>query len=1355
MHKATRQIWATSSSSSSSSSCLFCDFQQLIALPPSARARSTITINPNTHIGARPFTGTRVQSQLVLEQQQRLETCLRIFGIDTYPQFLQYQQRQLKAVPFHRLLRLRRQNISTYSTGDNVNFHCNTIVYNKGPSRTRPEALHHQPHPQLSSLVRPMLVFPAPSGARLTVSVSSRFLSSSTTASMTSNVEAELSALPFTASTSATPATSASAFPANSSSPLGASTPILDLSTALKESSTTDFQTLFPSIPESFAEPSLLNLSTIKQSEAPWRNSLMAPGSELEESLRKSLYQRDPISIWWPLYEQTAKQWRMELTTPDRNLGNTALGREDFIRLIGALKLSPFSSGSCESVSSGLMKLELIFEDFHHAIKTPKSNHKVYSLFLDTLNCWKMREQIPTWIERIKSKIIISNSSSPSIREGPQEQYHDLMRVLADASQIDALLTCLQELKTNRSGLLRPTVKAYDTAIEAYMKCKDIASAMKLVREMQDYGYYPQLTTYNILIRGHLVNKDGRAAQRVLESLLLTDIRPNIYTFNLLMSGYLNLGEIELVNGFYKGLGEYGLVPNSKTYRILMKSYLRQGQLDQVIGLFHKLKESPQENLHPRSEDYRVLILALASHGRMPDALRVLRELTETTKAHVTAPIYNVFLNQYARQGQVEKARRVLNRIIAEKLPLVDGSINPLLRAYLAQKDFEKVEEMIQLMNSHGIRSSKTTFNIMLDYAKNSRNLRGAMDLYKRMMDESVEPDVWTYNTILNLLVDKLSPLERNIMRKDDSNAVTDEQIKEFVPKIDNLLQEMKSRGIKPDVVTYGTLIRQYVVLRDIEQAEMLFHEMVKSGISPNSNAFNMLMNGFTIIDEMDKAVELFRRMPKYGVKADVVTFTTLIKGYANLKQITLAQDFANSLQQQRPVILMDKYCLHTLMQLAQKSNQPGMALDFFEMMRSRGMKPDKVTFTILVNSLSKEFANTYTGSSNKSKPGSHDRSKRIGDRYEAKSKGSQAESASHAIESILEVIQKDSYPLSHAEITTMISGYFRLGRPLAAIEFFKASFWGNNPKLNATNCGAFIHGLLSPEHEGRFDGIALNLYSRMLSVTREKLKADEREEIQWREETADSREGPTSTDRLSWAPPNMYPSLSRQFPFKPKAGYSYDLPMLDLVIINILFQSFSERKNWNIVLQLWKDLESVGAENLYPYELPRELLGWAAQAYYNLNKSKKASSQGCFGSLTKSKASENSHESIEGEDAVSYEDNCKRMLKRLWNEHQKMGITWSIKIYGYNIFESVPSPSSGSSSSPPSSRPQSTMASKSAAALAPLSSLSSPQTSASAWTHLHSTSLLTSYMSVDTMQQSYHQERVEVGNKGGGAKDQ
>ncbi|KAG0336502.1 hypothetical protein BG004_008017 [Podila humilis] len=1099
---------------------------------------------------------------------------------------------------------------------------------------------------------------------RISTQSSSRFLSTSTF-SIASDQETE----------TVLSSSSLQSPRAPSTSPLKTAS-FLSLSNAEQETAP-DFYRLFPNQ----QEPS--------KARTPWRKYDSAPGSTLEEALRSSVYRRDPIEVWWPIYEELSAGWSQAQSMS--SVVETAFTRSDFIRFVTALKIS--------QDPNRVQKLEKMFDDFHLAINTQQSNVRIYTTFMETLAFWKMRDAIPLWIQLIRSKIVLPDSTEilptlPHVRESAQEQYHDLMRVLLKLNLTEMLQGCLQELKQSTSELLKPSKMAYDTMLEVYMRQQDTPQAMQLLEEMKDQGLTADMKTFNILLKGHLRNNDIFAAQRTLERLLLTSNKPDIYTFNALMSGYLDLNGYEHVNGFYKSLGEYGLVPNAKTYRIILKSYLKQGQVDQVVDLFCQLESSPNADLNPGPEEYRIVIQALANNGKMPEALKVLQEMM-TKKIPVTAWIYNVFLTQYAKEGQLDKARRVMDKIIVDNLPLVVGSINALIQAYLKRDQMDQVAEMTDLMTLHGIQPSSTTYNIMINSTKKSGDFDGAMGYFDRMNAEGVAPDVWTYNTLLGVLVGKLSSNKKKATSKNEA-LVQGTDTNEYLSKIETLLHDMRTRGIKPNVISYGKLIHQYVISRDMEQAEMLFHEMVKSGISPNSHVFNMLMEGFAATEGMDKAVELFRRMPKYGVEPDATTFTTLVNGYARAKDLDQAQSFANSLQQRSSKISLDNHAFHTLMHLAQRSQQPGMALDFFEMMREHGLEADQYTFTILLNALGREL--TSAGNAQKRR---WNRTNRDG----TTTTNDKSAWTTEAVESLLDLIRKQSAPLEHAQVTTIITSYIRLGQPQNALEFFKTIYWKGVPQLSTVNCSALMLGLLAPEQHRRYDGFVLNLYSKMVLCTKDLLQAKEDHKglvgqaasvetngpmtitsaTKWDRDTASAPLDNWNVPSGPWAylPSARPQTVSRSS--RPRSGSlpasRYDLPPVDLTLISIMFQSFSQRKSWGLILKLWRDVETIGVENLHPFELPPQFLGWTAQAHFMLAKRHKRdlAFYADDGVDDTEAPISSAHES-----STMEPDMADKLLRQLWNMHPWMGVEWSCRIYGFNIFESagvVPHSSSPQSS--------------------------------------------------------------------------
>ncbi|KAG0242700.1 hypothetical protein BGW41_003596, partial [Actinomortierella wolfii] len=1220
-------------------------------------------------------------------------------------------------------------------------------------------------------------------------------------------------------------------------------------------------------------------------------------GNKAEDLLKKSLYLRRPVAEWWSQYEGLSRRWR-SLNNPVQHLqASSSIGEAEFVHMVESLKLYTASPKPAEpgythpQDTDRKFKLEQILNDTHAFLSLDAT--EVYRELFRTVRFWREQDQLSSWVKRIREGIATSPLYPDP--EARLSRYHQLMDALAKENELSLLEACFRSIGKDLK-LEQLTVNTYNALIRGYLKTRNTHRATESFQEMIAKGIQPSCSTFNILIQGYLANRDFLSSQRALESLLLSNVRPDIDTFNNLMAGYFNAGQYDIGYGFYKGLSEYGVVPNATTYYYLMKSYMQRRETNRVVELFLQMKHSDNADMHPTARAYRLLVQALVQDGRISDALKVLQEIRSDPGVEETATIYNVVLNHYAKRQDGVRARRVLDWILQRRLVPSQGSFNPLIQLYLETGEYDLAKEMTTMMIEHGVAPSTVTYNLLIKSTKSQdgrrqtkfekEGLQSALNLYREMVQQGLEPDVWTYNILLDLMVRQLTPRSReyshqynkgnksqlrNNRRGDAAQAAANRQIQQQVMLMEELLLKMKTAKIRPDHGTYGTLIHHYVLLGNIEAAEMLFHDMIKvHGVTPNPYICNTLLNGFVTAGEMDKALELFRRMPKkYGVDPTATTLTTLIKGYCHQHDLAAAQMFAQLLQED-PRLELDQYSIHMLMHLAQKSQQPGLALDFLEMMRARGIEPDKVTYTTLINALSKrqEQTSPTTSSLQKQHPDEYYPTQQRTTRqssplrpteYDHYPDNRNSDETAAAVDKFLSMVQQEKYPIHHTEITTILSAYFRLGRPRAAIEFFRASVRKADPKVSTSNCGALISGLLRPEFGRRYDGTVLNLYSRMLTVTRSRLQreqeggegmdsgkvvdddakerslppvhgqsdtkgtstseitddqqrqqqnwslpestvsqrsalaglggvsisvirdlmvsrvADEEDSmeksafvsdastistivnrhrssvssgengqnlIQVLEQIAsgfgsrcyekqvpitDEEKAAATSEVIPIAASSMVSSTSKTSSAPATTLVESDqdngaLPSLDLITMRILIRAFSERQDWSIVAQLWKDLMSLPVEQLYPHEIPFEVIGLASQAFYRMAAKLHAAEQHrrqveptfsqWTGPLTEEKREGDAVSGKEGEEhsPTNYNDGDQgssnsnsgrqrvvqaqeymalshQLLRQIWLQNPVRGSAWSMKIYGYDIFGAKSSPSS-SSSSPSASSP-------------------------------------------------------------------
>lgn len=136
------------------------------------------------------------------------------------------------------------------------------------------------------------------------------------------------------------------------------------------------------------------------------------------------------------------------------------------------------------------------------------------------------------------------------------------------------------------------------------------------------------------------------------------------------------------------------------------------------------------------------------------------------------------------------------------------------------------------------------------------------------MEEFGVKPDVITFSTIMNVW----------------STAG-------FMEKCRQIFDDMVKAGIKPDLHAYCILAKGYVRAQEPEKAEELLTSMLKSGVCPNVVIFTTIISGWCSAGRMENAIRIFDKMCESGISPNLKTFETLIWGYAEAKQPWRAEE--------------------------------------------------------------------------------------------------------------------------------------------------------------------------------------------------------------------------------------------------------------------------------------------------------------------------------------------------------------------------------------------------------------------------------------------------------------------------------
>lgn len=161
-------------------------------------------------------------------------------------------------------------------------------------------------------------------------------------------------------------------------------------------------------------------------------------------------------------------------------------------------------------------------------------------------------------------------------------------------------------------------------------------------------------------------------------------------------------------------------------------------------------------------------------------------------------------------------------------------------------------------------------------------------------------------------------------------------------------LSLMEEFGVKPDVVTFSTIMDAWSSAGLMDKCREIFDDMAKAGIEPDIHAFSILAKGYVRAGDPEKAEGLLNFMSKSGVYPNEVIFTTIISGWCSAGKMDYALRMYEKMCEMD--VSPNLKTFDTLIWGYGEAKQPWKAEEFLQVMEERGVCPQKKTIQLVAD---------------------------------------------------------------------------------------------------------------------------------------------------------------------------------------------------------------------------------------------------------------------------------------------------------------------------------------------------------------------------------------------------------------------
>ncbi|KAF5741268.1 putative Pentatricopeptide repeat-containing protein [Tripterygium wilfordii] len=253
---------------------------------------------------------------------------------------------------------------------------------------------------------------------------------------------------------------------------------------------------------------------------------------------------------------------------------------------------------------------------------------------------------------------------------------------------------------------------------------------------------------------------------------------------------------------------------------------------------------------------------------RWESALKVFELLREQLWYEPNSGVYIKLFVMLGKCKQPEKARELFHLMIDEGCDVSQESYTALLSAYSRSGLFDEAFMLLEEMkNTPDCMPDVHTYSILIKSCLQVFAFDKVQALLSDMASNRIRPNTVTYNTLIDAYG----------------------KAKLFLQMESTLVKMLSERGCEPDVWTMNSTLRAFGNSGQIEMMERCYDKFQGAGIQPNIKTFNILLDSYGKVGNYEKMGSVMEFMQKYHYSWTIVTYNVVIDAFGragDLKQM-------------------------------------------------------------------------------------------------------------------------------------------------------------------------------------------------------------------------------------------------------------------------------------------------------------------------------------------------------------------------------------------------------------------------------------------------------------------------------------
>mmetsp|Transcript_3006 Transcript_3006/g.4839 ORF Transcript_3006/g.4839 Transcript_3006/m.4839 type:complete len:1032 (-) Transcript_3006:47-3142(-) len=536
---------------------------------------------------------------------------------------------------------------------------------------------------------------------------------------------------------------------------------------------------------------------------------------------------------------------------------------------------------------------------------------------------------------------------------------------------------------------------AVEYAISACAKNNMAGMASELLLKLNAAGAEVKDRAYQQVIFCWARSNNWQAALQLLES--TPPAARQLWQFKSVFSSCQKAMRWKEALELLRSMEGKGLVPDSQCYSLVATACLKSDQKEEADKIMKQLNASfavsatgVDANAEPRESAefaFYQTLTSLVRGGRSQEAVKMYNEMPPHIECD--GMIVNAAVDAASKGKDWRVPVRILNDAMAKNILPRTAAFNMVLNRLAATTQYAVSLRLFRRMSKTGVRPNMLTYNAVLRVLSQAGQWQLAVSILREMARAGVKPDLLCYNHALGACVkrSKLEASKRALTTRNSKLSATallpPESINvDDVIAIDNttenvyeglgadakegelklcgtageqaveLLLDMQGRGLKPNVVSYSSVIAVLSASGEYSAIFGLLGSMEENEIKPNEFTWTSAIAACERAGQWQLALGIFDALRNES-SVDPSVWNAAISAAGSSGDVQLARELLDEMRSAGLDVTARTY--NKMLSGCEKSGDGSQAMDVLTMMKSDGVQPDKISYALAIIALGRD----------------------------------------------------------------------------------------------------------------------------------------------------------------------------------------------------------------------------------------------------------------------------------------------------------------------------------------------------------------------------------------------------------------